>query len=602
MRKLATWLTLALLAAPAGCDAGRAGPPAAPPAPPARAPRAGPECVQAVQAAQLERRADAAIAQGRLLRGARALERATELCSEPSRSAKLVRLLVTLGERARVEALAQSMLADTRTRPLLEDDARAALASVKARATVEADARTSELEALLRQAAAALASGDPAGARASYETAFAEGDRDGRALYGAGFALQLLGNDAEARRFFDRALVQLKQRFGRYPSAADAPDFGRSPAWVSPTQLRAGDWLVDWSTREARRVPERSILSPDLEWMVTLDDGVRVCRMPDCRAPRQISDTEDEHVFELLFTEDGKRLFVVASAHVEGFEVGTWTATTLFSTWGLGASLSQDGARAAFLAFSHPSKKPVPDKVTFWDVAAGTARGHARGRFAQGLVYAPSGSIALLPSGDELLLLRGHDGKPLARLRDASVVELSPAGDALVVARGEQLLLLDATTGRSRATLPGDVEQLPGAAFSPDGSLLALATSGSVQLIDVRTGSLRRQLALEDQARALSFLGSDAVAAWTRGRASVRLWSLAGAGAPRVLTAPAPLRDVAPSADGRLVAAVAGAPAGPGRLAVWTRDGRTLFEAPARVCALEDRYYPIELCDGLGDD
>jgi WD40 repeat protein len=139
-------------------------------------------------------------------------------------------------------------------------------------------------------------------------------------------------------------------------------------------------------------------------------------------------------------------------------------------------------------------------------------------------------------------------------------VVFSPDGKLLALPALRATILLDARSGRKRATLatPGKRgDWVYGAAFSPDGSLLATGDwDGQVRLWDLRTLTLRQTLAgFRHRVSMVRFSPDGSLLAACSYDGSVRLWNLASPGRGRVIhTGNHVVWDVAFSPDGRMLA------------------------------------------------
>lgn len=124
-----------------------------------------------------------------------------------------------------------------------------------------------------------------------------------------------------------------------------------------------------------------------------------------------------------------------------------------------------------------------------------------------------AGTVRLwgVPSGKELRLLGKYKEEPAS-------LAFSPRGSLLAVAAGPLIHLWNPTTGREVRRLNGHRKPLSCVAFSPGGNLLASASEGSVRLWDSGTGRQVRHLAAGGTGGCLAFSADGKILASSEGK------------------------------------------------------------------------------------
>jgi WD40 repeat protein len=217
------------------------------------------------------------------------------------------------------------------------------------------------------------------------------------------------------------------------------------------------------------------------------------------------------------------------------------------------------------LAFSADSKLLASGDqyglIKLWDVATGTERSQLRGHKGgvNSLAFSPDGKTLASGGGEEWATSKGSEAYSELKLWDVATgqeraalqhkqgvfhaVAFSPDGKTLAAGNTDGQFIQDEVlppawntlelwdmTGpqpRVRAVLARDPEDVTALAFSPDGALLAAATSEGVKLWDPRTGRERLTLqGLREQIGCLSF-SRDGKALATTGNGVARVWDVA---------------------------------------------------------------------------
>jgi RNA polymerase sigma factor (sigma-70 family) len=243
--------------------------------------------------------------------------------------------------------------------------------------------------------------------------------------------------------------------------------------------------------------------SPDGKLLASLnwENRNEIClRLWDATSGRQLRHVPAEQGWErLIFSPDGKTL---ASVNVQGvvtlLETATLTrvATLTPSVTGQVSSWDSDwlaySPDGALLAVAREAD------LVLWDVAARKERRRLPQHRARQLAFAPDGKTLACAGEFEIHLWDVRTGEPLRHRpgHDGRVgsVAVSPDGKVVASASTDEpvVRLWETATGRPLATCPSDSDWVRSCAFSSDGTLLVCA-QGKLQLRELPTGrQLRR--------------------------------------------------------------------------------------------------------------
>jgi len=320
-------------------------------------------------------------------------------------------------------------------------------------------------------------------------------------------------------------------------------------------------------------------------------------RLWDVTAPRdprpiELRGQPDTMTFGVSFSPAGPTL-----ATSDSNRVRLWTVET-GEAWAMLRGHSNLVRSVAFLDGGRMLASASQDgKVKLWDIARAGAnpdilRGHKA--FVWSLAFTPDGKT--LASGGTDASIKLWDvasGRERAPLEDPGegppisgsaisheIVALAIHGRTLADNRGH---LWDLETGRLLEGLPAHrLNSLP-VCFSPDGAILATASSGTVSLWDVATRELRRPLESPDPlVHALAFTPAGRILATGGEDHILRLWDVATGGR---------LAELGPRSEGHsgIIESVAFAP-----------DGRALvsgsWDGTAKVWDVADPARPTLRC------
>jgi WD40 repeat protein len=205
--------------------------------------------------------------------------------------------------------------------------------------------------------------------------------------------------------------------------------------------------------------------------------------------------------FHSVFSSDGKTLVAGSGEGLCVFETGTWREVHRLNCNARRAVVSDDGKTLAVLC-QRPQGGAALD-VRLFDMATGqeTATVPVNGAAYFTLAIAPDGKTIALGRSDQSCLVDVPTGRVRARLSgQPNEMAFTPDGKTLVARSNSTngLRLWDVATGTERLERPPELGPILAAALSPDGRLLATSggTSQGVTLWDVAAGRPVRTLPL----------------------------------------------------------------------------------------------------------
>jgi WD40 repeat protein len=220
--------------------------------------------------------------------------------------------------------------------------------------------------------------------------------------------------------------------------------------------------------------------------------------------------------------------------------------------------------------------------IRIWDANTGELRRLlAQGQVCRSLAWSPDGTVLAVAGEGVVALWEPHAGRRQAMLTghcgQVSSVSFSPNGKLLACAseghwsghelmsvKGGEVQIWDVAAKKLRTALGKSRTEKHALAWSPDGNLLAVASSDNVvRLWDLGTGRPRRSVLRHKEPGAVAF-SPDGLALATGGADGTRLWDIQTTKARHILR-------------GDEAASVAFSPAGD-RLAIGTRSALLLYD------------------------
>jgi WD40 repeat protein len=425
-----------------------------------------------------------------------------------------------------------------------------------------------------------------------------------------------------ARRSLYVAHLNLAQR------AWDAGDLARVQQLLElqrpepgKDDLRGFEWYHFWRLGHAARTlppQEASIhaiaVSPDGRTLAVSDGkrGVEAWDLVEARKLHEFPRRQREYAV-LAFSPDGKTLAVTDTINVDRTYPGVvelWDT----ATWQLRATLKGHARLVTALAFSPDGTRLASTDggaVKQWDPADGkelrTIQDEEKPGFMACLTFTPEGKTLATATADDIIRLWNAQtgerrGELKGHTRWVEALAFAPDGRTLASAADDGTVRLWDTPRRLElAALRGHGRDVHSLAFSPDGKTLASGgAEGAARLWDVEAGRLLATLPHGEVSGRLWVAYAPAAGGLvTASYHTVKVWDETQAAARAVLTGRTkPFTFATLSGDGRALAAggddgpcrvwdaAAGQerpplslPAGQGRRAVFSPDGKTLAVA-----------------------
>jgi len=480
-------------------------PPKAPPPAPLYVPVAKTPCEQAEE---LRDGVVALLAEGRLDRTIRTIERADSLCpaEAPSTWATLVIALADVGRWKEARELV-AKIESHKDAPL---DARATATVVKQKLEGYEKPPADPIGAretsrrLAFEAQDAASKGLHAIARTKYIAAWEAYHPNGVVLTGAGFAALRAGDRADAQRFFDRAVIDHEKATGGHLEL-DVPNgfggFVDAVAWGASGRLIAVAHRTNVSVVDAITLRERVRLRGHTATVTSVafaSDGRTIAtgsrdgtvRVWDVASGHELHKLEG-HTGEVLSVAIGPDAHLLASGGTDKV-VRLWHLAT-----GDGHSTltGHEGAVTA-LSFSADSKTVASssmDKRTIvWDLASSTPKVTVPAQSGPLRAVSLGAAIATGAEDGALKLFNLKNGEALKPLEShtsaVTAVAFSPNASKLATASLDaSVRLFDSASGALLRTLEGHSVFALALSWSPDGKYLASSGFNTVHLWDAST-------------------------------------------------------------------------------------------------------------------
>lgn len=516
-----------------------------------------------VAAARARARVPALLAEGRLDRTVRVVQRADALCPKSAAQtwAPLVTALAQLGRGEEARSVAARIEASR------EADGAAREAAKRARGALQALEATRERPS-------------------------------GRALLHAGLEAKARGDRAGAQRLFDRAMVELSRAVGQkvvvaVPAALPGPVSGLSWSRDGRALAVATGSVVSIRDASARfretmrleghsRAVNAVAFSPDGSVVASgsRDTSVRLWSL----ATGALTHTLDAHthpVTSVAFSPDGKTL----ASGSQDETVQVWNVATgevIRELTGLTRSVrslafSPDGKTLAagsgepmaslVVVTATPSRKPV--YLRLWSVATGAVKRDLDGE-GWSLAFSPDGRT-LAAGEDEVRLWNLQAGSSIRAFSvphkgiwdRTGCVAFSPDGKTLASGSDDKIVRLWSLASSTARTFVGHTGAITSVAFSPDGKALASGSSdGTVRFWNVATGAETGRLPghlPQGYAAPIAFAPDGKTFTTGSADASLRLYPLgadaSNAASRRLDMHAGPVGDVTYARDGRTLAA-----------------------------------------------
>lgn len=518
--------------------------------------------------------------QGKLDRTVRAITRADELCpvTATETHATLVTSLVELGRYAEARAVADRIDASAAdpaaTAREAAREARARMVTVD-RAFDNTDAAKAPMRALYTSAAEAMTRGDHRKAKENFLAAWAAWRPNGQALRGAGLAARALGEEAESRRLFDRAIVDLEKAtrsklelgtLGGFTGGIQAVRWASAGGLLAVAHGSVVSLIRDTTLLETYRLEHGAVvtaiaMSPDGRQLASAAyDGI--ARLWSTATGEETLQKSVGQNVEIGFTRGGEAYVVMPrKSEPRVVSLGTGSAVTDRNTTRC-AELAADPRRecassadgAALATFSG-------EGAVIWSARTGESLKAINPREQMtSLALSPDGKLLALSSANLLGLWSAETAERVRALGSGVAfsggLAFSPDGKTLASAAADETVRLwSVATGAETHRLGAHWGQVEAVAYSPDGASIASSSDELIYLWHPATGESRKILR-GHTARVLSIAFSPdgkSLASSSDDR-TVRRWSVSGELLETMEGLRAPAQTIAFGAAGRTLA------------------------------------------------